>query len=334
MRRSACMLLLLWLTAPVMAADKWPYQARCRQWADTPIPQQDIGTAPAKCDTTKLYYGDDGKGRGRDYVAARHCAYKERSPDGYAPAEGTVFGGSGVLMMLYANGQGVARNLPLARRFACEYDGAPAEIAGRLDHLDAIATGRDTQPLDICDDITSGMMGGFCAYRDASFARAIRADAWTALQSRWTPTQRTAFAALRRAADAYFESASENEVDLSGTLRGAFTTEAREALEIALLQSIQHFEHGERPAADSLPAADKALNATYKHTRTTLAANDGSYGTITADGVREVQRKWLPYRDAWVAFAAARYPDTPAERWQAWLSGVRTKALAAIINGG
>jgi uncharacterized protein YecT (DUF1311 family) len=193
--------------------------------------------------------------------------------------------------------------------------------------------------MDICDDLTSGLMMGFCEARGADFARVVRADRWNALQAGWTPAQRSAWTALRKTADAYFESASENEVDMSGTARGAFATQAYEVLDIALLDDVERFEKGARPdeKAGDFADADKALNAAYRATRAALAAGTdadggGEYGTIDADGVRETQRLWLPYRDAWVAFAATRYPDTPADAWRAWLTRQRTQALGDIVS--
>lgn len=332
--RLALGLLLVFLAAPISAADQWPYETECRKWADVAIPRQDIGTAPEDCDTRALYYGDDGHGRGRDDAAARQCAYRMR-----AAGNDDAFDGSGVLMMLYANGRGVARNIPLAKRFACEYEGAPAEVEGRLAHLDAIAEGTDKAPLDVCDDITSGMMGGVCAARDADFARVIRSERWAALQANWTPAQRSTLAALHKAADAYFDSASGNEEDMSGTARGALAVDAYERLDIALLRDMERFETGARPdekAAD-FPAADKALNAAYRRTLAALDAGkgdgaSGEYGTIRPEGVRETERLWLRYRDAWVAFAAARYPDTAADTWRAWLSRARARALSEIAG--
>lgn len=332
--RLAFGLLLVFLAAPISAADQWPYETECRKWADVAIPQQDIGTAPTDCDTRSLYYGEDGHGRGSDDAAARQCAYRMR-----AAGNDDAFDGSGVLMMLYANGRGVARNIPLAKRFACEYEGAPAEVEGRLTHLDAIAEGTDKAPLDVCDDITSGMMGGVCAARDADFARVIRSERWTALQANWTPAQRSALAALHKAADAYFDSASGNEEDMSGTARGALAVDAYERLDIALLRDMERFETGARPdekAAD-FPAADKALNAAYRRTLAALDAGKGNgafgeYGTIRPEGVRETERLWLRYRDAWVAFAATRYPETAANAWRAWLSRARARALSEIAG--
>jgi uncharacterized protein YecT (DUF1311 family) len=330
---------LLTFVLPAFAAEDWPHEAACRQWAKVAVPKQDIGSAPAGCDAQALYYGRDGKGDGRDFAAARHCAYRQRGTGAQIESQSEVFGGSGVLMMLYANGQGVKRNPALAKRFACEFGGAPAEVSGRLEHIDAIAKGGE--PMDICDDVTSGMMMGFCSRRGADFAQVERDRRWQALQAAWTPAQREAWATVRKAADDYFELVSSEETDMSGTARGAFAVEARETLETALFDAVTRYDGGARPAqkATDFARADKALNATYKTTMAKLAAGRGDgmfgeYGTIGPDGVRETQRAWLRYRDAWVRFAALRWPGTPADAWKAWLTTERTKALADLVSGG
>ncbi|MBL8261921.1 MAG: DUF1311 domain-containing protein [Xanthomonadaceae bacterium] len=333
------LLALLFAALPASAADEWPHDAACREWAKIAIPKQDIGSAPADCSAQVLYYGRDGKGEGRDYVAARHCAYRQPREGDALLESGDMFGGSGVLMMLYANGQGVKRNPALAKRFACEYGGAPAEVSGRLGHIDDIADGGE--PMDICDDVTSGMMMGFCARRTADFAKVGREPRWRALQSAWTPAQRAAWAPLRKAADDYIQLVSREETDMSGTARGMFSADARESLEIALLDAVTRFDGGDRPTqkAADFARADKTLNATYKDTMAKLAAGSGDgafgdYGTIAPDGVRETQRAWLRYRDAWVRFAALRWPDTPADAWKAWLTTERAQALADLVHEG
>jgi uncharacterized protein YecT (DUF1311 family) len=334
-------LLALALCAPAFAAGDWAHDAACQPWAKTPIPTQDIGKAPADCDAEALYYGRDGKGTGRDVVAARHCAYRQRGTGAQVESQSEVFGGSGILMMLYANGEGVKRNIPLAKRFACEYGGAPAEVDGRLEHIDAIARGTDQKAMDICDDITSGLMAGFCARRSADVARFERDQRWKTLQAAWTPAQREAWGAVRKAADDYFELVSSEETDMSGTARGAFAVEARERLDIALLDAVKRFDGGARPTqkAGDFARADKALNATYKTTLAKLVAGlgdgmFGDYGTIGPDGVRQTQRAWLRYRDAWVRFATLRWPGTPADAWKAWLTEERTRALAELVSEG
>lgn len=344
MRLAPTLLFLALSAATAARAEDTPaYEIACRQWAKVEVPTQDAGTATAGCDSRRLYYGQDGEGLKLDYVAARHCAYAERaaSRDKHSPFGGsdTAFGGSGTLMMLYANGQGVKRNLALAKRFACEYGGAPMEVEGRLHHLDEIAKGADRASFDLCDDITSGMMMGFCAGRDGDFAAIRRDRRWTALQSSWTPTQREALATLRDKAKAYFDDVSREETDMSGTMRGVFATGAFEALDRTLLDDIVRFEAGERPVqkASDFASADKALNDQYRETMAKLDAGKGpngfgDYGTIMPDGVRTTQRSWLLYRDAWVRFVAVRWPKTPADTWKAWLTIERTRALRALVQ--
>lgn len=186
--------------------------------------------------------------------AARHCAYADR-----AAGDGKVFGGSAVLVMLYANGDGVARDLRLARRFACEYGGAPAEVSAGLAHLQRIEDGAVSDRFDVCDGITSGYMSGLCVGCAAGFAHVVREREWRALQSDWTADQLRAWRNLRRAADDYFEYVGSAEVDQSGSARAAFAVDARQSLEIAQLDDARAFERGALPelTAADLPRADR-----------------------------------------------------------------------------
>src|SRR5689334_12590087 len=96
--------LALWVisvvTLPAVAsADDADSTAVCAALASTAIPAGDQPSAKerkqlAGCDSGALYYGEAGK---PDYRRARLCAYIERE-SGEAP----VFGGAGVLMMIYA----------------------------------------------------------------------------------------------------------------------------------------------------------------------------------------------------------------------------------------
>ena len=83
---------------------------------------------------------------------------------------------------------------------------------------------------------------------------------------------------------------------------------------------------------------DRVLNTTYREVRAELQARPllqgyDLFGTVNADGVRDTQRAWLRYRDAWVAFAATRWPDTAGDAWRAWLTDTRTAALETIRGG-
>jgi hypothetical protein len=68
-------------------------------------------------------------------------------------------------MMLYANGQGVTRNYKFAKKAACSTDAATMEIVSWLQHLTNMGFGNEgaNPKIDICDDITSGLMPGYWA---------------------------------------------------------------------------------------------------------------------------------------------------------------------------
>lgn len=316
------------------AAQEFGDNPACTALAKLAAPAADQPDAAARerlkdCDSESLYYADGGK---PDFVQARLCAFVERDK-----GNELVFGGSGVLMMIYANGEGVARNIDLARKFACETEGAPAELDGRLEHLDAMAkAGAKADRMDLCDDITSGYMMGFCADRGASAAKVERDRRVAALTAKWTAAERAALARLRVAADAYFEAAVDGEVDMSGSARGAMAVGAQEDLEKGFADAIDAFEHGRFPTGDAatLAAADKALNASYaaamRYYKQQVA--EGLAGTITTEGIRDAERAWIKYRDAWVAFGAQKYPAVGADAWRTYFTQERERALKALAG--
>lgn len=337
------------------AAEEAPWQSDmvsksvreiCEKATKTPAPASDEPTASESadlknCSARALFYGVKVP---QDYAAARKCAYAERS----AKKNGDFtfeIAGPAVLMMIYANGDGVPKNFDLAMKFACEAGGAPAEMDARLAHIESLKqspTGQGLQGcekpasaqrpychgvLDICDDITSGAMGGVCASLQSDIEAQKTAADFARITGKFTPAQAAMFAKLDAAARKYFEAHASNEIDLSGTARGEFFIEERDAMLKAFRDEVAAFESGKAPgpAPVSYVAADKKLNDVYA---TTLKRS--FYGTINKNGVRDTQRAWLPYRDAWVAFAASRYPNIPADAVKAFLTTQRTRALEKI----
>ena len=128
-----------------------------------------------------------------------------------------------ILMTIYATGVGAHRNPDLAIRFACTLDGAPAEMEGRIAHLQKLkASARRKLAFDLCDDITSGFMMGACAAHAQRIEEAKRTAQYRAKLAGWTAPERAAFAKLRQAARTFFQARSSNEVDLSGTAQAEF----------------------------------------------------------------------------------------------------------------
>ncbi len=326
----SALLLLVALEARGLHAAEPPDQDDCALFANVPIPTQDIGNAPAHCDADAMYYGKDGTGVGADYEMVRACAYEQRAhPVKTHYAMIRTFAGSRILAMLYANGLGVARNLPLAKHFACE-DYEDARIEGRT-WLMGIDQASPTTRFDICDEAQGTGMMIDCSAHSEVFAFVKRQRRMDALSRTWTVGQKQTFVALRKASQAFFDASSHGETDPTGRMYGVYLFDIRERLEDGFLEAIERFEHGGKPESGPYPPADASLNEAFRDLLQKIKSfeeenGSGSVVTTVADE-RAIQHQWLAYREAWVVFGASRYPQVPADAWRAWLTHERTQML-------
>jgi hypothetical protein len=272
------------------------------------------------CSSEDLYYG---VGQSSDPLMARHCAVIEDE----RRAE-LVFGGSAILMMIYANGNGAKQDYDLALHFACEVGGAPAEVGGRVAHLVKLKTELNPKPnFDLCDDITSGFMMGHCAALQARMTKAVANKAATSLREKMSPAEQASYDSLRAAASNYFFSRSREEVDLSGSARSMFITEEEQALEKSFAGFVVSLaQPGVIPETEAKDAddADRKLNQAYGKLK--YAKNIGG-GTVSFDGIKKTQKLWLKYRDTWVAFAKVKAPTISKPAILKWQTEQRLKML-------
>lgn len=298
--------------------------AICRAADERPLPKPEGATAPAgapPCNSFELLAG------GADPTAVKRCAFREM-----AAGENTV-GGAATLATIYANGTGVARDYNTAIAYACRIDGAPFEMDGRIKHLARLkADGPGKTPFDLCDDITSGMMQGFCAERAGDLADAKRRKVIAQLTGGLSGPRRVAFQRLQKAEDAFVKASAEGEVDVSGTGRGEFIEQSEQKHRdsfLAMLRTVL----ADRAPADTPHAAgaeDRQLNLAYGKL---MALKDTSgLGTVTKNGIRDAQRAWLGYRDAFVAFAEAGPTPGPVESLVAQLTHARVDDLRALLG--
>lgn len=303
--------------AQCAALDKLAYPA-----ADRPGAAQQA--ALKTCDAPALYYGIR---QPRDFIKARHCAFTPDQDDDVFSKK------AGVLMMLYANGQGVQRNLQLAKKAACAAGGAPAELSGRLAHLAELAPGQSAvgQTIDFCDDVTSGLMMGYCASLGSAQGDVKREQALAAIATKLKPNEQAAFSRLLNSLSRFVKARGGNEVDVSGTARGAQIAEEEDAQKDAFLAALRAFESGKLPrfSAAQERAFDRELNTVYQQLRRMPAPQ---YTTIRMADIQATQRIWLVYRNAWVEFGKLRYPAVPAHAWRAHFTQQRTAMLKALME--
>ncbi len=277
-----------------------------------------------RCDATALYYQkrDQARNSAAEWREVRSCA--EASGD------------NAVLMMLYANGYGVARDTGRAIYHACRLDTAKAEMEARVGYLASPAAAADRQPFDLCDHITSGRMGSVCAAIGESRADRVRATRLDRFAARLPAEARGPFARLRQAAAA-FAKQSAAEVDLSGTGGPGFATRHAGRRDQEFIDTLLNAASGKLPRASAaqLMQLDQTLNTQYQAVLALPSENDNHperirYSTVTREDVRNTERAWLIYRGAWDAFAAAARLPTDAVSIKAVLLRQRIAQLKRL----
>lgn len=284
--------------------------------ADLPSPSTVAGLA--QCQATDLYYDTRAMAAPslEDWRKVRHCA--------------VVQGDSAVLMMLYQNGSGVQKNPPLALKYACSMDAAPAEMSGRVDHLQKIQAGGN---IDQCDDITSGYMMGVCSAIEARQKQRVRSAGSGKTAQAWPAAVQASYKKLEAATGNFADARAGKETDLSGTARAAISISVRTAELELLVQDIKQYEAGKLPPAATpaqAQAQDRELNLLYG--KLMKQPKPDYAGAVEKEGIRDTQRLWLKYRDAWIAFGAVRYPSVAAEAWTAMLTARRNAQLKDLLE--
>ena len=280
-----------------------------------------------QCHALDYYYGIACK---VDVEKARLRAYEEmHNKNGYMDDSMVV------LTMLYANGEGVTKNIPLAQKLACNDYSALAELQARVLHLAQLNNNAQTKKFDYCDDITSGYMMGYCANIGEKISSVKREARLQHIVKQWTAQQQRAFSALQKAAKLFADKRSRNEVDTGGTAAGMFMIEERAIQDEDFVQSIEKLEKNKAPryTTAQLHEEDDKLNSLYQSLQKKLS-NEAKYitGMMTKNGIKETQQAWIKYRDAWIVFAKMRYPQYSSDSIAAWFTKKRNHMMSNL-NG-
>jgi uncharacterized protein YecT (DUF1311 family) len=52
----------------------------------------------------------------------------------------------------------------------------------------------------------------------------------------------------------------------------------------------------------------------------------------SAERIRNTERAWLAYREAWVEFGGLKWPKVSADSWRTWLTQERTAELKQMVQ--
>jgi uncharacterized protein YecT (DUF1311 family) len=316
---------VLYPGAAVGARDRTAdWYRQCLRVKPIKIPASDLprGSDPARCDAADLYYDTRNMEApaDSDWQKVRECAIRTNAND--------------VLMMLYANGAGVSTNLNLATRYACSLDSAPAEMKARVSHLQRRAKGQDAETFDLCDDISSGAMHGYCAAVRERQRDRQRAEQLAVVAKTWTSKQQLGFEMVVKAAHYFAHHRADYETDLSGNSKRVLQLEATAAELDQLTRDIHEFESGKLPqfSEAEFRVLDDKMNEVYQQFMGTRVTPASYLGTIRKSGVEKTQHAWLAYRDAMELFVSTKYPSAPASGMRALLTSRRLRQLTELQN--
>lgn len=275
--------------------------------------------------------------------AASALYYQKRSQGTTSRAEwntvrqsALAHGDNGVLMMMYANGFGVPRNTDIATYYACSMNfAAKGETEARIAYLSSKPS--PVRVFDQCDYITSGMMGGVCADIRQSGDRRMRETRLDHVAQSLPGNAQFAFKTLRAAANAYADAAWK-EVDGHGSGAAGFAINHQEKLREQFMQSVLDLL-GNKFDVDSKQDTvrlDAELNAAYRKLMSAPSSQADAparlgESTIDRNEFREVERLWIAYRDAYLAFAST-LPAPAANPIDALLINQRIADLNGIAG--
>jgi hypothetical protein len=299
-------------------------KALCEKVKDVAVPAGDVPTADevkslTGCRSQDLYFG---LGAQKDPVKARKCAFSEIEHG----ASDLNVAGRAILAMIYANAQGVDRNMDLAIKFTCEVQGSPGDVAGNAHELVRYKEGNyHGTNFSFCDHSSGRQLYEQCAALDDRFDKIQREAKLAGIINSWSPENKRAFSALRKAADAFFTDRVASEFDVATT-----QVQERAFLENDFIAKLEQLERGELPifsAEDLHKSEDKLKTGLAKVQK----IGSFSQGQITAQGINKTEKTWQAYKDAWIAFGKKKYPKVTVVSWNAWLTQDRVVMLEKII---
>lgn len=298
-----------WIQEKDKGAD---WYKKCLDVKGAAIPEQDIPPPSIvndlrNCDAQELYYSATNED---DWIKSRYCAIVSKD--------------DAALMMIYANGHGVTTNIDIATKHACRMAAAQAETSSRVYRLSSRTSDKIYEKFDQCDDATSTLMINTCAYWRDKISERNSQSFIENISINWTAQQKKAFRNLLDKQVKYADATGRNErVCLIDSWCGAaFVHHQANEFEI-FSRNLKRIEMGEIPtfSADDFRALDKELNRVYQ---AIMSNSDiGASNSITKAMIRNVQRVWLEYRDAWSEFGTAKYSGTTVETWKAYATNQR-----------
>jgi hypothetical protein len=288
--------------------------------ADRPRPQ--LTSSLSECRPLDLYYNRPER---RDPVRARLCALSEVGRG--QPEESRL-----VLMNLYANGEGVPRNLDLSIHLACGMNVVPAEMHARVMRLDRLRTQRWTgSDFDYVLDDRSSFPSAAGVHYYIRIDTERRNAELRRLTAAWPAAQLDALFRLERAKAAYAQAHARVAIFQASPAEW-IEYGPIENVEEAFLAQIHALSSGQVPdySPIQIEATRQRMESNY---RVSQRPREDTPDLASADFDR-VEQAWRAYRDAFIRLAQIRSPELSRNRLATWLGRTRPDRLSLVTSEG
>lgn len=292
------------------------------------------------CQPYVLYYGTRGPA---DYAAARRCALFQSE----ASAKDGNYGDYGLtplftLAMIYANGDGVEKDVDIPVHFACLGSEPYRKGDAWVDFIDFLAarkTNNSAPRFDYCrGKLPASEPAPIQAYDklDNLECESVLIDLanrssnmrLAAIAAKWAPAQQASFRVVTKALDAYAKAEGSAEAEPCASGAASEEMEGEQAVRKEFGDDLERFSRGGLPrftAVESAHAEDE-LNRLYRQAMEEMKSETGECAH-SPEPLRDAERAWLAYRDAWVKFARSQWPAVSPGSWIAFLDGQRMSMM-------
>lgn len=222
------------------------------------------------------------------------------------------------LAMIFANGWGVRRDYDAATYFLClsEGDVATYELWSMLEHVQNMRTAKDPEDLLYCHHAVSGAGQLYCAQLDNERNSTEWDQRIASIKSKLGAPASVQLDELVKSATAFAEAESDllTYSDRGGTGYAAEAVSDQNTLYAAFVSECEQFSkaRADKAGSGAWKLADAALNKAYQQAMATppkcySCSDDSKAHAEALNTVREAQRAWIKYRDAWIVFYQARW---------------------------
>ena len=212
----------------------------------------------------------------------------------------------------------------------------PAELGLAVDEFYEHWKKGVVKEFDVCRYVTSGMGQAYCADRSAGQAEENYQEELRSILSNVDEDAGIFIERASLAAGEFIVEKAWNEEKHGGSGVRAWVNSSIADQRAQFLSTVKKVKDGYVPqAVVDLAVSDKELNETYRSTVERLAAQplEGSnFIGVDAQGVRKVQRLWIPYRDRCAALLARLSAAKTEDFWKSWLTQTRTQQLRKILE--